>query len=295
MKMNWELKPFVKYDHNPILTPTGNTWQSKDLFNPAAWTDGETIWLLYRAEDSTGIGKWNGTSRIGLATSTDGFLFDREPDPILEPTEEWELPGGCEDPRVVKINDIFYCTYTAYDGETARLALASSKELHIWQKHGLLFPERGWTKSGAILSTPILGKYWMYFGDSNIWAAYSLNLRDWTVVEQPVMQPRPDHFDSLLVEPGPQPVLTDEGILLLYNGADEASVYTCGQVLLDEHEPTRVIARSEDPFFMPTADKEISGQVPNVTFIEGLVQFKGRWLLYYGMADSGVGVAVFEP
>jgi predicted GH43/DUF377 family glycosyl hydrolase len=56
-----------------------------------------------------------------------------------------------------------------------------------------------------------------------------------------------------------------------------------------------VIARSEDPFFMPTADKEISGQVPNVTFIEGLVQFKGRWLLYYGMADSGVGVAVFEP
>jgi predicted GH43/DUF377 family glycosyl hydrolase len=295
MMLNWELKPFVKYANNPILQPTGTTWQSKDLFNPTAWTDGETIWMLYRAEDSTGIGQWNGTSRIGLATSTDGFHFEREAEPILEPTEAWELPGGCEDPRVVKIEDSYYLTYTAYDGKTARLALASSKDLHVWQKHGLLFPDRGWTKSGGILATPIEGKYWMYFGDSNIWAAYSWNLRDWTVIEQPVMQPRPDHFDSFLVETGPQPFLTEAGILLLYNGADNASVYACGQALLSKQEPAKVIARSEDPFLTPTAAMEINGQVPNVTFIEGLVWFKGRWFLYYGMADSGVGVAVCEP
>ncbi len=294
MKMNWELKPFVKYEQNPILKPTGDTWQSKDLFNPAAWTDGETIWLLYRAEDSTGIGKWNGTSRIGLAISKDGFNFAREARPVIEPTEPWELPGGCEDPRVVRINDIFYLTYTAFDGKTARLALASSTDLRVWQKHGLLFPDMGWTKSGAILATPIQGKYWMYFGDTNIWAAYSTNLLDWTVIKEPVLQPRPDRFDSLLAEPGPPPILTDDGILLLYNGADEASVYTCGQVLFDAQDPTQVIARTEHPFFVPTTDLEISGQVPNVTFIEGLVQYNSRWFLYYGMADSGVGVAVSE-
>jgi beta-1,2-mannosidase len=196
---------------------------------------------------------------------------------------------------VVKIDDIFYLTYAAYDGKTARLALASSKDLHTWQKHGLLFPEKGWTKSGAILSTPIHGKYWMYFGDSDVWAAYSENLLDWTVIEKSVIQPRPNHFDSLLVEPGPQPVLTEDGILLLYNGADKGAVYACGQVLLDRLEPTRVIARSEDPFLVPTTEIELTGQVPNVTFIEGLVWFKNRWLLYYGMGDSGIGVSTFEP
>jgi len=294
MNANWELGTFEKYENNPILTPTGDSWRSKDVFNPAAWTDGARVWLLYRAEDSTGIGDWNGTSRIGLAHSTDGFNFVSEAQPILEPGETWELPGGCEDPRLVQIQGAYYLTYTAFDGVTARLALASSKDLFVWQKHGLLFPERGWTKSGAILTTPLDGLYWMYFGDADIWAAHSENLLDWTVVDKPVLQPRPKRFDSLLVEPGPPPLLTEQGILLLYNGADDNSVYTCGQVLLDKQDPTRVIARSEHPFFTPSVELEFAGQVPNVVFIEGLVQFKGRWFLFYGMGDSGIGVATCD-
>lgn len=294
MENDWQLQPFVKYQRNPILAPSGETWQAKDVFNPAAWTDGENVWLLYRAEDDTGIGRWNGTSRFGLAYSTDGFQFVCEPDPVLEPEESWELPGGCEDPRLVRIGELFYLTYTAYDGETARLALATSPDLRHWQKHGLLFPQRGWTKSGAILTTPIDGVYWMYFGDSNIWAARSENLRHWTVIETPVLQPRPRHFDSLLVEPGPPPILTEQGILLLYNGADEDSAYASGQVLLDRSNPTRVIARSERPFLSPSVALEYSGQVPNVVFCEGLVDFRARWLLYYGMGDSGIGVATCD-
>ncbi len=291
----WQLGPFEKYAQNPILTPQGATWEAKDVFNPAAWTDGETLWLLYRAEDSTGIGQWNGTSRIGLATSTDGLRFLREPEPVLSPAEPWELPGGCEDPRLVKIDDTFYLTYTAYDGETARLALASSPDLRAWTRHGPVFPERGWTKSGAILATPIDGKYWMYFGDTNLWAAYSTDRVHWTAVEEPVLRPRPGRFDGRLVEPGPPPILTDEGILLLYNGADEALVYAAGQALFDPADPTRLLARSEAPFLTPTTALEQRGQIPNVVFIEGLARFQGQWFLYFGMGDSGIGVAVHEP
>jgi predicted GH43/DUF377 family glycosyl hydrolase len=290
----WELQPFVKYDGNPILKPEGTTWQSKDIFNPAAWADGDSIWLLYRAEDSTGIGRWNGTSRIGLAYTTDGLHFEREPDPVLEPDHDWELPGGCEDPRVVKIGDVFYLTYTGYDGQTARLAMASSTNLRSWEKHGVLFPDRGWTKSGAILATAIDGVYWMYFGDTNIWAAHSSDLRQWTVVEEPVLRPRPGYFDSRLVEPGPPPIMTDDGILLLYNGANDTLAYASGQVLLDRKNPSRVISRSETPFLRPSLDLEYTGQVSNVVFIEGLVWFKRRWFLYYGMGDSGIGVALCE-
>ncbi len=293
--MAWQLGPFVKHTGNPILVPQGSTWESKDVFNPTTWADGETIWMLYRAEDSTGIGQWNGTSRIGLASTTDGFMFNREPDPVLEPSEEWELPGGCEDPRVVKVDDTFYLTYTAYDGETARLALASSPDLRTWTKHGLVFPDRGWTKSGAILTTPVDGKYWMYFGDTNLWAAHSTDLISWTVVEEPVLRPRPGYFDSRLVEPGPEPLMTDDGIVLLYNSADSALVYSAGQALFDPTDPTKLLARTDTPFMTPTTVLEETGQVPNVVFIQGLAEHKGQWFLYYGMGDSGIGVATSQP
>lgn len=290
----WQLGPFTKYEGNPILTPQGDTWEAKDVFNPAAWSDGETVFMLYRAEDSTGIGDWNGTSRLGLATSDDGIHFTRAPQPVLEPTEPWELPGGAEDPRLVKIGDLFYLTYTAYDGETARLALATSPDLRTWTKHGLLFPGRGWTKSAAILPEPVGGRYWMYFGDTNLWAAHSEDLLTWTAVEEPVLRPRPGRFDSRLVEPGPPPMMTDEGILLLYNSADSALVYRAGQALFDPDDPTKLLARSDEPFMVPTAELEQTGQIPNVVFIEGLAHLDGRWFLYYGMGDSGIGVATSD-
>jgi predicted GH43/DUF377 family glycosyl hydrolase len=291
---SWQLGPFERYESNPIITPRGNTWESKDVFNPAAWSDGETIYMLYRAEDSTGIGIWNGTSRIGLATSTDGVNFVRETDPVLEPTEEWELPGGAEDPRVVQIDDTFYLTYTAYDGETARLALASSADLRNWTKHGLMFPERGWTKAGAIVPNKINDRYWMYFGDTSIWIAWSEDLINWTVVEEPVMYPREGMFDSGLIEPGPTPLITEHGILLLYNSADNDLVYRTGQALFDHNDPARLLKRSDHWFMEPIDEMEVGGQIPNVVFIEGYGELNGKGYLYYGMGDSGIGVAVTD-
>jgi beta-1,2-mannosidase len=287
----WMIGPFEKYAGNPILMPQGNTWESKDIFNPAAWNDGETIHLLYRAEDSSGIGIWNGTSRIGLATSTDGITFTREPEPIFGPADPWELPGGTEDPRIVRVDDTFYLTYTGYDGTTARLGIASSPDLRTWTRHGPTFPERGWTKSGAILPEPIDGKYWMYFGDTNIWAAHSTDLINWTVVEEPAIRPRPGMFDSRLVEPGPPPMMTEHGILLLYNSADDSLKYAAAQALFDPKNPAQLIARSDEPFLEVTNELEKSGQIANVVFVEGLIESEGIWYLYYGMGDSGIGVA----
>src|SRR6186997_571572 len=168
----WALLPFTKADEvNPILLPDTNAtfycpvrkdtvqWEEKDVFNPAAVVRNDTVFLLFRAEDS--IGKFAGTSRIGIAWSTDGLHFTKHPAPVLYPDNDsskiYEWEGGCEDPRIVEDeNGTYYMTYTAYDGDKARLLIASSKDLYHWTKHGLVFKNdtaevNKWSQSGSIV------------------------------------------------------------------------------------------------------------------------------------------------
>ncbi len=156
-----------------------------------------------------------------------------------------------------------------------------------------------WTKSGAILDQKIIGHYWMYFmgdaagdnGANQMGVAYSDDLLHWTEpLDHPILEHRAGRFDSKVVEPGPAPVLTDKGILLIYNGGD-GTVYRTGWVLFDKTDPTKVLARAEAPVFEPKREWEKVGQVPNVVFVEGMIRDSARWLLYYGAADKYVGVA----
>jgi predicted GH43/DUF377 family glycosyl hydrolase len=335
----WTLLPFVKGDEvNPIMGPDSTTdffcpirkqkikWEAKDVFNPAAVVRHDTVFLLYRAEDK--IGKFAGTSRIGLAWSTDGLHFKRLPVPVLYPdndsSKKYEWEGGCEDPRLVEDdNGTYYLTYTAYDGDKARLMVASSKDLYHWAKHGLAFANafngkyiNEWSKSGSIIcvyengkakATKINGKYWMYWGDTDIFMATSEDLVHWIPVETDdgkllvVFGPRKGKFDSDLVESGPPAMLTDNGILLVYNSRNVSAkgdstlaegTYAPSQILLDKNDPTKVLNRMETYFMKPDKPYEISGQVNRVCFVEGLLNFQSKWFLYYGTADSKIAVAV---
>jgi predicted GH43/DUF377 family glycosyl hydrolase len=346
------MQPFIKIDSvNPVLAPgTGSFidpilnkkvfWEEKDVFNPAIVKKDGKIYMLYRAQDKTG--KPAGTSRIGLAVSDDGLHFKRMPKPVLYPANaafkkfEWE--GGCEDPRVVQDNKgLYYMMYTAYDGATARLFVATSPDLLTWKKYGSVFSKAlngkyalKWSKSGSVVSkyvdgqpvaAKINGKYWMYWGDSQIWCATSNDLINWTPVEMKkgdrppvklrgqaltlpdlkvVLSTREGMFDSNLVESGPPAMLTDDGILLLYNSMNEVSFgdkslpegsYDASQVLFDKDDPTRIIRRMDTYFLRPDKPYEITGQVNQVCFIEGLTRVKLKWYLYYGTADSKIAVA----
>jgi predicted GH43/DUF377 family glycosyl hydrolase len=115
-----------------------------------------------------------------------------------------------------------------------------------------------------------------------------------------VLRPRRGRFDSVLVEPGPPAILNEHGIVLMYHGKNAElggddrfpkSTYCVAQALLDPLDPTAVLERPTEPFLFPNRDYEMTGQVGNVCFAEGLIPFGDRWLLYYGTADSKIAVA----
>ena len=254
--------------------------------------------MLYRAQDK------HGTSRLGYAESSDGVHFTSRPEPVLSPETDYEKNGGVEDPRLVRMGDTYYLTYTGYNKKDAQLCLASSRDLIHWDRKGVILPAYrghwnvGWTKSGAIVPEKIDGKYWMYFlGTSadktdQMGLAYSTNLIHWDeATNAPVLPRRPGQFDSRVVEPGPPPILTPQGIVLLYNAADDKLVYRTAVAVFDRKDPRKVISRSDKPIFVPEKKWEKAGQVPNVVFVEGMVRQGNRYLFYYGAADKYVGVA----
>jgi predicted GH43/DUF377 family glycosyl hydrolase len=296
----------------PLLRPD-TSWTKFGLFNPAAIQVGAKTVLLFRAMDV------KQTSTIGYAESADGTHFTSRPEPVLQPETAYEADGGVEDPRLVRIGSTYYLTYTGYNKRDAQLCLATSQDLIHWRREGVILPaykgswNTGWTKSGAIVPEKIQGHWWMYYLGTRkdpdgtprdyMGVARSDDLLHWSdAINLPVLERRPDAFDSRVMEPGPPPILTPSGILLLYNGADEHLVYGPGWALFDRQDPMRVVARADRPFILPQLEWERLGNVPNVIFLEGVVQKpsghrgSGRnvseeidLMGYYGAADKYIG------
>jgi predicted GH43/DUF377 family glycosyl hydrolase len=314
---------------DPILHAPAH-WEALHTFNPAAIVRDNKICVLYRAEDNSGtmqIGMH--TSRLGLAESTDGIHFTRRAEPVFYPAEDdqkaREWPGGVEDPRIVELEDGTYVlTYTQWNRVTYSVGIATSKDLEHWTKHGPAFftAEGGKyanlkyksagivtrldAKKGRLIAARIDGKYWMYWGEGAIHLATSKDAIHWTPIEDAkgnpieLLKPRVGHFDSSFPETGPPPVLTERGIVVLYNGKNApeggdptmgANAYAAGEALFDGKNPAHLIAQTDEPVLKPELPYEKTGQyAAGTTFAEGLVFFHDQWFLYYGCADSLVAV-----
>lgn len=361
---SWMMVPVTKHDEVfPLLNSDTTSffcpvtrkrvkWQESYVFNPAAVVRDNKVYMIFRGEDR--IGQYGGTSRLGLAVSDDGFIFKKLPDPVLYPDNDtllkYERDGGIEDPRITETEDGTYVlTYTAFNGTLARLCVATSKDLVKWEKHGLAFGKAKnglysnmWSKSGAIISkqtgdkitaVKINGKYWMYWGETDIYLATSDNLIDW----EPVLKEektgkifrgydkktgnydihfdapkqylktavsiREGHFDSGLVEPGPPALLTDNGIFFIYNGSNNIETgdknmasgeYSVGQVMFDSKDPSSIIKRCESYFLRSEREDETTGQMSDVMFVEAMVHFKENWFIYYATGEAKIGVATYN-
>jgi len=269
---------FKRSKLNPILRPDKKIpWESIKVYNPGVICDRGIWYMFYRAVGQDWV------SKIGYAKSIDGENFEKEKHPVLEPETKIEK-NGVEDPRVTKVGSRYYMTYTAYDGESARMCLATSFDLKIWEKQGEVLTDwdaerahsflvswdeaqdnevakKEWNKAGGIFPKKIKGNFWMIFGDRNLWLANSPDAKNWGYIEKPLLRPRKGFFDSVHVEMGPPPMETEKGWLVLYHGVDEKRIYRLGVILLDKNNPEKILYRSDEAVFEPTEAYEMSGLV----------------------------------
>ena len=279
---------FKIYKNNPVIHPDPTKdYEKRCTYNPCAIVHDNKVYLIYRAEGESG----KFVSRLCLAVSDDGFNFEKYTDnPIIEPTIPEER-GGCEDPRITKIGDTFYLTFTSYNGirpvtpETINESLAVSKDLIHWEKKGIIV--KG-LKSAALFSEKIDGKYIMFIGGNNIRIARSTDLVNWDVDKESILDIREKKFDNKYVEAGPPPFIFNDKLVLIFNTADKNGVFHPSLALLDKNNPDNVLYRADEPLMTPTEEYELKGHVSNVIFGDGLVEFKGTYFYYYGAADKYV-------
>jgi predicted GH43/DUF377 family glycosyl hydrolase len=299
------LKRFIK---NPIITPDKkHSWETKATFNPAALRIKNTTHILYRtlSEDNT--------SYIGYVATKDGInISERLDQPVYGPREDFEAKkvasgnSGCEDPRLTKIGGIIYMCYTAYNGiGPPRVAVTSITEKNFlkknwqWEKPILLTPAGLDDKDACIFPEKINGKYFvLHRVGSEICGDYlkSLNFKKETIKKCiQILGPRINTWDSAKVGISAPPIKTKNGWLLLYHGVSKShTTYRVGAVLLDPKDPTIVLARTADPIFEPQETYEKIGVVNNVVFPCGMTLDKGLLYVYYGGADTVVGVATIK-
>ncbi len=307
----------------PLLGPDLSIpWASGAVFNPAAWYDGQTVHLLFRAvpkgyrrihldnaaKGEPDVGFDNYVSYIGYAASPDGLRFDVRREPFIAPDTAVDR-FGAEDPRISAVNGRYLITYSALQSEAfgpdcrVRIGLATTTDFQQAEKLGVIGPDER-DKDAVIFPRLIGGRVAMlhrivpdiqivYFDDlqqlcsppERLWKDHMNGLGNHVV-----MRPE-EQWESVKIGAGPTPVETPEGWLLIYHGVDANRVYRAGLALLDLDDPSKVIARTRRPALEPEADFERFGDVNDVVFPEGAVVVDGTLHVYYGAADRYVGRA----
>ncbi len=296
-------RTFTRAPQNPILSPQGTGFESRDVLNAAVVDIDGSIHILYRAMDA------NNTSTIGLAVTKDGITIDeRLPEPIYTPRADFEMKrgtptgnSGCEDPRIVRIGDMLHMTYTAYDGVHPPAGAVSSisvadflaRQWGKWCDPFILTPENVDDKDLALLPEVVGGNFLLYHRIHNqICADVLPNLTAGKRVSRciEIMAPREGMWDGAKVGSAAPPIKVGENWLMIYHGVSRHSTYRLGAALLDS-SGTSVLARTADPIFEPLEPYELEGEIPRVVFSCGAAVRDDTLFLYYGAADKAIGVA----
>jgi predicted GH43/DUF377 family glycosyl hydrolase len=288
---------FSRYPGNPILSPEDWPYTVNAVFNPgvALGPDGETL-LLVRVEDRSGI------SHLTLARSEDGMNnWEIDDKPTLTPqTTRFEEVWGIEDPRIVKFGEEYLIAHTAVSSAGPMVGLLSTRDFQQFDRLPIVSPPED--KDAALFPVKFGDRYAIihrpvFFGhraEAHIWISFSPDLRHWGDHRILLESRHTLHWDQERIGIGPPPLRTEEGWLVMFHGVKQTAagaLYRAGLAVLDLDDPTRVLARSDEWVMGPETEYERTGDVPGVVFPTGWIRVRDKVRMYYGAADTCVGMA----
>jgi beta-1,2-mannobiose phosphorylase / 1,2-beta-oligomannan phosphorylase len=279
---------------SPIYNPITNELDILELdINDPAYDFSDPRTIQHTGEKG-GFAYLTSLSYFRIARSKDGHNFTIDERPFVYPSNELET-FGIEDPRITKIDDTYYIYFSAVSPVGVGESMVSTKDFVTIEHHGMIFaPEN---KDVLIFPEKINGKYYALHrpvpksaGEPEIWIAESTNLLHWGNHKH-LLGLREGMWDSARMGGGAVPIKTEKGWLELYHGATTDHRYCMGAVLLDLNDPTKVIARSDQPILEPEADYEVEGFFGNVVFSCGAVVEGDVVKMFYGVADTSMACA----
>lgn len=299
----WQDKPagcnkvVWRYSENPIikrdLLPNSNS-----IFNSAVVPFKDGFAGVFRCDNTERF------MRIHAGFSKDGIHWNINPEPIKMICEDGDIGEFvyAYDPRVLWIEDRYYVTWcNGYHGPTIGIAYTYDFE-KFYQLENAFLP---YNRNGVLFPRKINGEYCMLsrpsdtghtpFGD--IFLSRSKDMIYWGK-HRHVMSPS-GAWQSKKIGPGPAPIETTEGWLLIYHGVLQSCngfVYHAGAALLDLEEPWKVLYRTSPYIISPQEIYECVGDVPNVVFPCATLHdaATGRIAMYYGAADTVTGLAFMQ-
>jgi len=280
-----------RYSDKPILSPIpDHPWESVSVFNCSVVYDGILFHMLYRAADSADKSKF--ISSFGYAQSTDGHDFIRLDKPVFTGVGEQEK-RGVEDPRITKFDDKYYILYTGYSGKDVRICMATTKNFITYERKGVFFDEKD-NKDAALFPEKVNGNYVLLNRRMpDIYLSFSKDLKEWSE-NKLLMQIVKNSWQSFKIGINGGPLKTEHGWLLFYHGVDKKKVYRLGLALLDLNDPAKVLKRYDSFIMEPELDWEKKGAVNNVVFSCCALEYKEQYYIYYGGADTAIGLAFIE-
>ena len=280
-----------RYAGNPILTRRDVPYPVATVYNAAVVKQSGSYTMLFRSN------LLNGRSIIGIADSSDGFHFVPREHPFLVPCPDGFFgvyeEYGVEDPRITRLEDYYYITYSVYSRYGVRNALARTTDFQHVEKIALI--TQADMRNVVLFPEKIKGLYVRLdrpHADINpwgIWISYSPDLIHWGN-SRIVIKPLHYHWDEMKIGPGAPPIKTKEGWLHIFHGSYpniNTTIYRLGAALHDIEDPSRVIGVADEWILQPEEIYETSGYVPNVVFCCASVpEEDGTLKIYWGGADE---------
>lgn len=289
---------FERCPSNPILSVKDWPYPANSVFNAGASIVNNETLLLVRVED------FRGASHLTAARSADGvsdWRIDSGPTLMPDaghPEEVW----GIEDPRITWLEERneWAITYTAFSTGGPLVSMATTKDFRQFNRLGPVMPPED--KDAALLPVKFNGLWAMLHRpvvsfpniQAHIWLSYSPDLEHWGGHRILLRARQGSWWDANKIGLSAPPMRTKAGWLMLYHGVRitaSGSIYRLGLALLDLNNPARVLRRSDEWVFGPRAHYEREGDVDDVVFPCGWTARDGMVCMYYGAADSCLGLA----